>query len=97
MILRVYHARVYAGQEAEFERLFRADALPQMRRQPGLISIQVGRGLEGAPEFIILSRWRDLDALRPYAGEGWQAPPSLHPAAGVPEEASVEHYLDIDV
>jgi len=97
MILRIYRARVHPGLEAEFERLFRADAVPLMQRQAGFVSFQIGRALNGEPELIVISQWRDLESLQAYAGEGWQTPPVLHPGAGVLERALLEHFILPDV
>jgi heme-degrading monooxygenase HmoA len=93
MIMRVYHARVRLGQEAEFERLVRADAVPRMR-QAGMLALHIRRELGGAPEFIIVSLWPDLEALKAFTGEHWQEPVVLHKDAGVLERTWVKHYLE---
>ena len=94
MILRIYHARAHPGREAEFERLVRADAVPLMQAQPGLLALHLGREMDAPGGFVIVSVWRDLEALKAYAGENWKEPLRLHPQAGVLEEERVEHYLD---
>ena len=93
MIIRVYHARVHPGQEAEFERLVRADAVPRMQ-QAGMLSLHIGRELGGAPEFIMVSLWPSLEALQAFTGEHWQEPVVLHEDADVLEETWVEHYQE---
>jgi heme-degrading monooxygenase HmoA len=92
MILRVYHARVRPGQEAEFERLVKADAVPLMESQPGFLGLHMGRELNGAPEFVLVSLWRDLEALKAFTGEAWQQPVVLHPDTHVLEKTWVEHF-----
>ncbi len=94
MIMRIYHARVHPGREAEFERLVRADAVPRMEAQPGLLALHLGREMDAPGGFVIVSVWRDLEALKAFTGEGWQQPVVLHPQADVLEEERVEHYLD---
>lgn len=96
MLIRVYHARVHPGQEGEFERLVRADAIPLMKRQPGLLALHIGRDLGGAAEFIMVSVWRDLESLKAFTGDHWQEPVILHKGARVLEKTWVEHYLDFE-
>jgi len=93
MILRVYHARVHPGQEAEFERLVKVDAVPLMESQPGFLGLHLGRELNGAPEFVLISLWRDLGALKAFAGADWQQPVVLHPDADVLQKTWVEHFI----
>ena len=90
--MRVYHARVLPGQESEFERLVQADAVPLMERQDGFLGLQIGRELNGAPEFVLVSVWRDLDSLKAFTGEAWQQPVVLHRDAHVLEKTWVEHF-----
>jgi len=97
MLIRVYHARVHPGQEAEFERLVRADALPRMRQLPGCLALHLGREYGGSAEFVLVSVWRDLDALKAFTGEHWQEGVVLHPGAQVLEKTWVEHYQGLDL
>jgi heme-degrading monooxygenase HmoA len=97
VIIRVYHAQVYPGKEAEFERLVTADAVPLMQRQPGLLALHIGREWHGSPEFVMVSVWRDLDALKAFTGEHWQDPVVLHRDAEVLEKTWVEHFRDLEI
>jgi quinol monooxygenase YgiN len=96
VIIRVYHARVHPGKEAEFERLVKADAVPLIRRQPGLVALHIGEELSGSCEFVMVSVWRDLDALKGFTGDHWQEPVVLHKDADVLEKTWVEHYRDFE-
>ena len=96
MIIRVYHALVHPGKEAEFERLVRMDAIPLMRRQPGLLALHVGQAWRGSPEFVMVSVWRDLDSLKAFTGDRWEEPVVLHKDADVLERTWVEHYRASD-
>ena len=96
MIIRVYHAQVHPGREAEFERLVKADAIPLMQRQPGFVALHIGQGLGNSREFIMVSVWRDLDALKTFTGDSWQEPVVLHKDAGVLAKTWVEHYRDLE-
>lgn len=75
MIIRVFRAHVHDGKQAEFERFFLTRALPMVQSHAGVVSVTVGRPLATSPdEFLMISVWRDLDALRGFAGEEWQNP-----------------------
>jgi hypothetical protein len=45
---------------------------------------------------VLVSLWRDLQALKAYAGEAWQKPLRLHPQSGVLEEEWLEHYFEVE-
>jgi heme-degrading monooxygenase HmoA len=92
MIMRVYHARVHPGQEAEFERLVKADAVPLMERLTGFLGLHIGREIGGSPEFVMVSLWRDLEALKAFTGEAWEQPVVLHRDVQVLEKTWVEHF-----
>ncbi len=95
MIIRVYRAQVHPGKEADFERLVQADAIPLMKRQPGLVTVHLGREWHGASEFVLVSIWQDLEALKGFAGENWQQPLVLHPEEKVLAKTWVEHFNEI--
>ena len=73
MLIRVFRAVVHPGQQAEFERFFLNKALPMVKTQRGLVSVMVGTPNAVSPEeFLMISSWQDLDALKGFAGEHWQ-------------------------
>ncbi len=54
MIIRVFRARVHPGKQQQFEQFFLNKALPNVRAQPGLVSVMVGKPSEVTPnEFLI--------------------------------------------
>ena len=73
MILRVFRAIIHDGKQDEFRRFFLGKALPNVRNQPGLISASVGLPRSESPnEFSMVMVWKDVEALRGFAGENWQ-------------------------
>ncbi len=97
MIVRVFRVVVHDGKEREFEAFFRDTALPLMRSQEGLVSITPGLPRPETPtEFCMVMVWRDLDALKAFAGEDWQHA-HIHPdEALLVRERSVHHYELLD-
>ncbi len=93
MILRFFRAIVHEGKQNEFRRFFLGTALPNVRSQPGLVSVSVGLPSDGSStEFSMVMVWRDLDALKGFTGENSQAA-VIHPdEADLLKETHVYHY-----
>ena len=73
MILRVFRAIIHDGKQDEFQRFFLGKALPNVRSQFGLISASVGLPRNESPnEFSMVMVWKDIEALKGFAGEDWQ-------------------------
>lgn len=97
-IIRVFRAVVHSGQEAAFADFFLNEALPLVKRQDGLLAVQVGLPLrDGEREFLMVTTWRDTDALKGFAGERWSeavVDPRERPFLS---RTSVTHYGDAQV
>ena len=73
MIIRVFRAVIHPGKQDEFEQFFLNKALPMVKAQPGLVSVTVGKPIEISPtEFLMVTVWQDLKAVKGFAGESWQ-------------------------
>lgn len=96
MIIRVFRAIVQDGMQSEFQDFFAEKALPRIRQQRGLISVQVGTPSEITPdELLMVTTWRDLDSLKGFAGEDW-AEPVIDPAEEhMLKETFLHHYFDL--
>jgi heme-degrading monooxygenase HmoA len=58
--------------QEEFERFLRETAMPFVSGHDGLIGQHIGRPMRSDPEeFVYVTVWRDLDALRAFAGDDW--------------------------
>ncbi len=72
MITRIFRVRVPALLHAEFEERFLSVSVPYVQAAPGIVSVSVGRPTKWAPdEYVMISVWANEDALRSFAGEGW--------------------------
>jgi hypothetical protein len=93
MILRFFRAIVHEGQQSDFRRFFLGTALPFVRSHAGLESVSVGLPHETSPnEFSMVMVWRDLAALKGFAGENWRQA-VIHPdEAHLLKETHVHHY-----
>ena len=73
MIIRIFQVVVHEGKEDAFRDFFLNTALPLMKRQDGLVSITPGLPRPESPQdFTMVMVWKDLDALKAFAGEDWQ-------------------------
>ncbi len=95
MILRVLRAHTKPDMRGAFERLCREKSVPHIRRTPGFVALQILKPLPNRPDdFVLISTWKDLDALRGFAGERWEEVVLLPGEADLVESLSVEHYDD---
>ena len=93
MIIRVFRAYVHAGKQQEFEEFFLNKALSNIRAQPGLVSVMVGKPLADTPtEFLVVTVWRDLESLKGFAGENWQNPVIDPDEVDLLSKTFVHHY-----
>jgi heme-degrading monooxygenase HmoA len=68
MLIRTIRARVPADAAGPYEQWLRANAIPLLRAQPGLVALHVGRKPEAdTAEFVIVSVWRDRADLQAFA------------------------------
>lgn len=92
MIIRAFRARVRAGTAVQFRRFFVEEALPLVRAQEGLIRAEIGWPMRpGDDAFLMITVWRDLDCLRAFAGDDWQAARILPEEEAMLCETTVHH------
>ena len=72
MITRVFRPRVHPGKQADFERFLREVAQPFVASHAGLVSQSFGPLDPESTEFVYITVWQDLDALKGFAAERWQ-------------------------
>jgi quinol monooxygenase YgiN len=93
MIIRVFRARVHAGKAEEFRQFFLEKALPLVRAQPGLARADIGWPIAPTTdEFLMITVWRDLEAVKNVAGDNWQTARILPEERPLLREVEVEHY-----
>lgn len=92
-IIRVFQATTKPGQEIAFEKFFTEAALPILQQHAGLVSVQIGLPSESSPQdFLMITTWRDLDALKGFAGENWKEAVIDPREAPLLSSARVSHY-----
>ena len=97
MIIRFFRAIVHEGMAEEFARVIVEDILPVIRDQEGLISASIGMPHESSPnEFSMTMHWRDLEAIKAFAGENWQHARILPEEAHLIRESHIHHYVVSD-
>jgi heme-degrading monooxygenase HmoA len=91
MIVRVWRCRLKPGAVGLFERFAREDALPILKGHEGCVTAVVGVDDYGTG--LVVTIWRDLNALKKFAGDNW-AEPVIHPneADLLAEKPEVTHY-----
>ncbi len=93
MIMRIFQVITRPGKEAEFARFFHEVAIPLMKSTDGLVEVLPGAARPENPrEFSFVMVWRDLAALKSFAGEDY-AEPHIDPAeAKLVEARTIRHY-----
>jgi len=95
-VVRIFRARVKPERHAEWEQLVRDVSIPELQQAEGLLAYYPGAPLGDPEEFSMVSVWRDLGAVRTYAGKHW-ATPVLYPGEDeILAEVHVHHYQLFD-
>ncbi len=98
MIIRFFRAIVHDDQADAFKTLFVETILPLIRSQDGLISASVGFPHESSPnEFSMIMHWRDMEAIKKFAGDNWQSAVILPEEAHLLKETFVYHYHGVSL
>jgi heme-degrading monooxygenase HmoA len=69
VIVRVFHP----GTEDDFERVVTETGIPTVKAQEGCSQVTVGQSRwSQQPEFVVVTHWESVEALRGFAGPDWQ-------------------------
>jgi len=69
MIIREWRGRASSSHADAYPTHFREKVIPELRRVPGFAGAQLARRQLGDKiEFLVLTRWRSMDAIRAFAG-----------------------------
>ena len=74
------------------QQLVRELSIPELSQAEGLLAYYPGEPLGDSEEFAMVSVWRDLGAVRSYAGDDWALPVIYPGEEDVLEEVHVHHY-----
>ena len=95
MIARMWRARATAELAPRYRRHFEENVLPELRGTPGFLEARLLARDEGpATEFVVLTFWESMEAVRSFAGaDSGQAVVAPEAAALLEEyESRVRHY-----
>jgi heme-degrading monooxygenase HmoA len=95
MIIREWRGRASAPRADAYPRHFREAVVPELRNVSGFLGAQLSRRRIGDKvEFLVLTRWRSMDAIRAFAGASVDRavvePGAI--AALTDFDATVQHY-----
>jgi heme-degrading monooxygenase HmoA len=69
MIIREWRGRANSTKAEAYPKHFREKVISELRHVPGFVGAQLGRRhLDDKIEFLVLTRWRSMDAIRAFAG-----------------------------
>jgi heme-degrading monooxygenase HmoA len=95
MIIREWRGRASPLRAEAYPKHFREKVVPELRHLPGFIGADLGqRQLDDKLEFLVITRWQSMDAIRAFAGgdiENAVVEPDAV-AALIEYDTSVRHY-----
>ena len=99
MIIREWRGRASPSRAEEYPKHFRDKVVPELRRLPGFAGAGLSRRqLDGKLEFLVLTRWHSMDAIRAFAGDDVEKA-VVEPGAAaalIDFDDSVRHYEVIE-
>ncbi len=99
MIIREWRGRAATASGEAYPEHFRASVLPELLQVPGFLGAHLSRRqLEDRIEFLVLTRWQSIEAIRGFAGSDISKA-VVEPAAAaalLDFDASVQHYEVIE-
>ena len=69
MIIRAWRGRASRSRSDAYPKHFREAVVPALSDVPGFLGAQLSRRAErDEVEFLVLTRWQSMEAIRPFAG-----------------------------
>jgi heme-degrading monooxygenase HmoA len=69
MIIRTWRGHASRARSDAYPKHFREAVVPELRTVPGFLGAQLCRHAEGDKvEFLVLTRWQSMEAVRAFAG-----------------------------
>ena len=98
MIIRVFRAKIRKDKVADFQRMVKEQSIPWLKSTQGMLGYYAGAPLgEDEREFVMVTLWQDLDALKGFVGPSWNTPVVTADEAPLVEEMAAQHYERFDV
>jgi heme-degrading monooxygenase HmoA len=75
MITRMWRGWTAEGDADDYERFLRTELFPEVAKLPGFLGARIlRRPIAGEEEFVTLTSFESLDAVRAFAGEEYETP-----------------------
>jgi hypothetical protein len=95
MDIRLFHAKVRPGRQAEFKKILEVLSLPAIQSSHGMIAIYPGQPVgPKADEFVLVTVWKDRASI---ADDSWVESIIPHAALALLEEWHVAGYKSFGV
>ena len=91
MIIRVARAKISEGKEEEFKEKIEKLWIPWLNTQDGVLGYHPGIDSR-TREFLMISLWKNMEALRAIGGEHWDKAQISIDALELLEEVYIRHY-----
>jgi heme-degrading monooxygenase HmoA len=95
MIIREWRGWAALSKADDYPKHFREKVIPELRRLPGFVGVHlIRRRLEDRVEFVAVTRWQSMDAIRGFTGPD-VTKAVVHPsgaAALIEFDKTVQHY-----
>ncbi|GFE91133.1 antibiotic biosynthesis monooxygenase family protein [Steroidobacter agaridevorans] len=89
MIIREWRGRAARSRTAQYPTHFRTNVVPELRNVPGFLGATLSKREDGEQvEFVVLTRWQSMEAVRAFAG--------ADPSRAVVEPGAVAALNDYD-
>ena len=95
-IIRVFQARAKPGSVEELARLARAEVIPEVAAARGLVAYHAGLPHGDSRDFVMVTVFEDLDAVRAFAGDDYETPVLYGDTPELIEEMSLHHYEGVE-
>jgi heme-degrading monooxygenase HmoA len=99
MITRMWRGWTADANADAYERFLRSELFPEVAKLPGFLGARIlRRRVDGEQEFVTLTMFESLDAVRAFAGEDYETPviePEAQRLLSRYEDRAV-HYATVD-
>jgi heme-degrading monooxygenase HmoA len=70
VIIREWRGRADPARAGAYPKHFRDNVVPELRHLPGFLGAHLARRLiEGAIEYVVLTRWLSMESIKAFAGD----------------------------
>lgn len=97
MIIRIFRAKIRTDKVSEFKQMVIDQSIPWLESSDGMLGYFPGEPVhDNAQEFVMITLWRDQEALEAFAGKAWDNPVVTKDEAPLVETMFADHYLGFD-